>query len=212
MRVRKGVRLRAPAHIERMRLVHGVLTNCEGLARLSQQARLNEMGRKKAEETTMAVALAQPHRETVMDAYNRVVATPDSKRLGTALGRFCARHRPKPLAPWLEDAGAEYGEVVDRWKRAMGFLRYGASGGLGCPVEDENLQARREKAEMDKRKLDEVLVAAVGRPGPPMMEFVCFDDQDPPLHWTPKLVDCLLAVAKATGRNPRNIRDARFED
>ena len=120
MRLRKGVKLRAPptSPIRYTEDAHG-LVRVRG--RFSGQSTLSEI-EKAIEAATMAVAVAQPHRANVFDARGNVVASSEDKRLGSALGRFCLRHRPRPLAPWLQDAGEEYHDVVYRWKRAMGFL------------------------------------------------------------------------------------------
>ena len=182
------------------------------LAKLSQAARLNEIERSRQEAGAMAVALAQPHRAVVVDARGRTIATPDSERLGTALGRFCVNHRPRPLAPWLEDAGKEYAAVVWRFKRAMGFTTFRNSGDpLSIAIDDETATARREKSEMDKHRIDAVLLA-VDRQGPVQMEAVCFDDIDPPWRWSSLLSECLMAAAEEWGLAPKNIRNVRFED
>ncbi len=166
---------------------------------------------QRAEAATMAVALAQPHRGAVYDDRGRLIASADDKRLGTALGRFCARHRPKPLAPWLGDAGREYMAVVYRFKRAIDSKTVRNSGdSLGCALDDAAHEARCQKSEMDKRRIDSELLM-VDRRGPIMMEAMCFDEIDPPEHWTGALVECLLVASDYFGLSPKNIRDARFE-
>ena len=205
-RFRKGVRLKNAGPIKCTTEARGLVAKPRAL--YSGQS-LSEIERRQ-EAQIMAVALAQPHRETAYDGEGRMVASSDSRRLGTALGRFCARHKPKPLAPWLEDAGNEYAAVVYRYKRALGFQTFRNSGDpLACPPDDETSSARREKAEMDKRRIDDEL-ARIDRRGPIMMEALCFDEIEAPEHWGKILVDCLLAASDHFGLSPKNIRDARF--
>lgn len=217
MRLRKGIVLKA-AYVEPMRMVHGTVTNSPGLARLSHQARLNAVERDRQHKGEMAVALAQPHRGNVYDESGNLVASADDRRLGTALGRFCARHKPRPLAPWLYDAGEEYAGLVYRYKRAMTFKTFmNSSDSLAPTIDDETGAVRREKVEMDKRRVDSDL-AGVHRKGPAIMELVCFEDKDKPTdwdvpgNWADILVACLDVASRHFGMAPKNIRDIRYED
>ena len=218
MRMRKGVVLKAPAvyaipssEARGLQALSARLKQSSPQGRYSGQSSLSVIEQRE-EATTMSVALAQPHRANVFDARGNLIASADDKRLGTALGRFCARHRPRPLAPWLEDAGKEYMAIVYRFKRALD-LKVSCNSGdsMGCALDEEAHAARCEKAEMDKQRIDDELLM-VSRRGPIMMEAVCFDEVDPPPHWADILVDCLLVASDHFGMSPRNIRDKRFED
>lgn len=217
MRMRKGVRLKAPAvyaipssEARGLQALSDRLRQSSPRGRYSGQSSLSATEQRE-EATTMSVALAQPHRENVYDTRGNLIASADDKRLGTALGRFCARHRPRPLAPWLEDAGRQYMAIVYRFKRAIDAKCIRNSGdSLGCALDEKTHAARCEKAEMDKQRIDDELVRAHRR-GPIMMEAVCFDEIDPPSHWSGILVDCLLIASDHFGLTPKNIRDKRFD-
>ncbi len=218
MRMRKGVKLKAPAvyaipssEARGLQALSAALRHSTPRGRYSGQSSLSAIEQRE-EAQTMSVALAQPHRENVYDDRGGLIASADSKRLGTALGRFCARHRPKPLAPWLQDAGEEYAAVVYRYKRALGVPCFRNSGDpLAAPVDDATAQAKREKSEMDKRRIDDELLM-IDRRGPIILEAVCFDEIEAPEHWTAVLVDCLLVASDHFGMSPKNIRDKRFDD
>jgi len=213
MRLRKGVKLKAPApsRIKYTEDAMGLIVASKPRALYSGQSALSELQRRE-EAAAMAVAVAQPHRGAVFDAAGHLVAPPEDRRLGTSLGRLCVRHKPRALAPWLLDAGTEYAAIIYRFKRALGVPCFRGSGDpLLARVDDATAQERREKAETDKRSVDGELLM-VDRRGPIMMEAVCFDDIDAPMHWEAILVECLLAASDHFGFSPKNIRDARFDD
>ena len=200
MRVRRGVVLKQKPS-EAMRLVHGVVTNCEGLARISLQARLNEMGRRRQEETTMAVVLDQPHRRGALVANDH-----------GAIGRFCANYRPVPLADWLRDAGEEYGRIIYEFRKSIGAPTVNQSTDpIAVRPVDANGQPVTESARADlaQRRWSDArdVLDGVDRQAATKLEYVCHDDRDPPPDWAVVLKRGLIALSDHLKLTPKNFRE-----
>jgi hypothetical protein len=195
-------------------------TEARGLERLSKprslysgQSALSEI-EKRHEAATMAVALAQPHRGNVYDTSGKLIASADDKRLGTALGRFCAYHRPKPLADWLYDAGDEYGRIIYEFRKAVGAPTINQSTDpLAVAPLDANGQPVTESArsELAQRRWCAArdVLDVVDRQAAIKLEYVCHDDRDPPAEWSGVLVRGLLALAKLLKLAPPKFHEER---
>lgn len=139
--------------------------------------------RERAE--TMSVALAQPHRKGSEDP-----------RRATALGRFCADHRPVALGNHCWLAGVRYAEIVREAKNAQGFAVHGwAPGDGGYEIlDDRQLEARKELSLMRLREAEATLRAIMPRlPG--AMERLTYDELDPSPYDAGVLVHGLVALA-----------------
>lgn len=180
-------------------------TEALGLSRFSGYQTPAEIA---ASEANRAVVLSQPHRMPIYDAFGRVIARADDKRLESALGRFCAMHKPRPLGDHCYQSGLRYGEIVREYKNAMGFDTPGRGSGdfdyliLTGP----QVQARKELAIMRKREADEILMALMPRL-PRAMEKLCYDEFTPSIYDEALIIDGLVLLARKYGFSPRNIRD-----
>lgn len=164
--------------------------------------RFDEVSRKgeadlAEEAATKATVLAQPHR-----------LGSDDKRMGTALGRFCAGHKPYALGEHLFASAERYGDIIREYKNAMGFSVPGwAPSDNGYrDLTEAQIQARKELAVQRKGQADAILIC-VHRRGPRVLEWLTFDDRDPVPHDESLLVNCLLALADEWRLGPHSIRD-----
>lgn len=159
---------------------------------------------KEAEETevaTLAVAMAQPHR--------RDAADPRSDRLGTALGRFCARpvHQGRPLADHLYLAGSLFCEVTRAYKMAIDIMVPDRGIGNGDNFDEDQAAARAALA-VDRRKAcEDVLTGIMPLRAIRAMDNLTYEDREPAPRDESLLVHCLVALAKHFEVEPRNIRD-----
>ena len=204
MRLRKGVKLKGE-----FQSPIRVTTEARGLAALTRrsgysgESSLSEI-EKRAQAEIESIAEGQPHRRAVFDDRGHIVASSDSKRLGTAVGRFCVRHKPRPLAQWLEDAGKEYERIVYEFRKAISAPTVEQSNdGLGAGLLSESAIA--ELAQMRWNAARDALAAA-DRQAAVMIEFVCVDDRDPPPEWSPVVLKGLKALADHLKLTPKGFR------
>lgn len=157
----------------------------------------------------MAVALAQPHRLAAVKINGEIAASPDDARLGTALGRLCAHHRPMPLAEHLELAGEDYAKLYRRAISFLGLTKHLPIEGLspGEVLSDEDLQRRKE---LELKRLGEVeaLLVSITPPLKSRMHCLCVLDMDPPNDHVAVIVYGLGALARYFKLEPKNFRDS----
>ena len=194
-----------------------VTTEARGLVALTQPKRFSgtsslTQAEQREQAATMSVALAQPHRANVYDTAGNLIASADNRRLGTALGRFCACHKPRPLADWLYDAGREYDRIVYEFRKSIDAATVKQSSDpLGVPMMGANGQIMDEgaRAELTERRWSEArdVLDGVDRQAAIKLEYVCHDERDPPAEWSDVLVKGLVALAKHWKLDPKNFRD-----
>jgi hypothetical protein len=156
-------------------------TEARGLQAIDKAAQ-EERKRTDAERAqTMAVALAQPHRQGSTDP-----------RLSEPLGRFCAAHRLKNEC-WR--AGNQHAEVLRQAKAARGFKVPDLIGAGGnSDLTPQQIEAMREAAVIRERDAIAVLVTVMPR-APRAVERFVYDQLEPSIYDHDLLKHCLWKLA-----------------
>jgi hypothetical protein len=184
----------------------------------SPLAKAAEADRKRREEEraeVMSVALRQPHRG---GSHNEPGS--DDPKLSTALGRFCANFKPRPLGSHCYRAGSKYGEIIGEARTAQGFSVPGWEPGdrgywetcskPNCDKRDPRspiclcaAQARKELALMRLKEANALLTSIIaGMPW--QMCRLCFDSIDPSPQEYAWLQKGLVKLSDEWGFSPKS--------
>lgn len=149
--------------------------------------------RQQAAEEAEALSVALEQRL-------RIGAQRDQKRVESALGRFCAFHKPKKLGNHCFLAGARYGRIVRGYKVAKGYSILGqqpSTNGADILTEAQR-EAQRQHDIMIWEDANAILRDIHPR-APGVMERLCYDELDPSPYDGGIIVNALMKFALEWG-------------